>query len=74
MSYSGASQVALEVKNSPANAGDVRDAGSIPGGGGKGFCKNDHMLIVKSVKVLNNIKIHIKIIPSTVTYLFIFTF
>ena len=34
MSYSGASQVALEVKNSPANAGDVRDAGSIPGGGG----------------------------------------
>ena len=73
MSYSGASQVALEVKNSSANAGDVRDAGSIPGGG-KGFCKNDHMLIVKSVKVLNNIKIHIKIIPSTVTYLFIFTF
>ena len=24
------SQVALEVKNPPANAGDVRDAGSIP--------------------------------------------
>ena len=27
MSYSGASQVALVVKNPPANAGDVRDAG-----------------------------------------------
>ena len=28
-----ASQVALAVKNLPANAGDVRDAGSIPGSG-----------------------------------------
>ena len=28
-----ASQVALVVKNSPANAGDTRDAGSIPGSG-----------------------------------------
>ena len=28
-----ASQVALAVKNSPANAGDVRDIGSIPGSG-----------------------------------------
>ena len=27
----GASQVALVVKNLPANAGDIRDAGSIPG-------------------------------------------
>ena len=27
------SQVALVVKNPPANAGDVRDAGSIPGSG-----------------------------------------
>ena len=26
-----ASQVALVIKNPPANAGDVRDAGSIPG-------------------------------------------
>ena len=26
-----ASQVALVIKNSPANAGDIRDAGSIPG-------------------------------------------
>ena len=26
-----ASQVALVVKNLPANAGDIRDAGSIPG-------------------------------------------
>ena len=36
-----ASQVALVVRNLPANAGDVRDAGSIPGwgrspGGGHG--------------------------------------
>ena len=36
-----ASQVALMVKNPPANAGDVRDAGSTPGsgrvpGGGRG--------------------------------------
>ena len=27
----GASQVALVVKNLPANAGDIRDTGSIPG-------------------------------------------
>ena len=27
----GASRVALVVKNPPANAGDLRDAGSIPG-------------------------------------------
>ena len=29
----GVSQVTLEVKNLPANAGDIRDAGSIPGSG-----------------------------------------
>ena len=29
-----ASQVALVVKNLPANAGDIRDPGSIPGSGG----------------------------------------
>ena len=28
-----ASQVALVVKNLPANLGDIRDAGSIPGSG-----------------------------------------
>ena len=27
----GASQVALVVRNVPANAGDIRDAGSVPG-------------------------------------------
>ena len=32
-SPTGASQVALVVKNPPANAGDVRDMGSIPGSG-----------------------------------------
>ena len=31
--FDGASQVALMVKNPPANAGDLRDAGSIPGSG-----------------------------------------
>jgi len=31
--YSDVSQVALVVKNLPANAGDVRDSGSIPGSG-----------------------------------------
>ena len=29
----GASQVALVVKNLPANAGDIRDLGSTPGSG-----------------------------------------
>ena len=29
----GASQMALEVKNLPANAGDIRDSGSVPGSG-----------------------------------------
>ena len=29
--YIWASQVALVVENSPANAGDIRDSGSIPG-------------------------------------------
>ena len=32
--YTWASQVALAVKNLPTNAGDARDAGSIPGLGG----------------------------------------
>ena len=30
-SWTGASQEALVVKNLPANAGDIRDVGSIPG-------------------------------------------
>ena len=33
MDYLRASQVALVVKNLPANAGDIRDAGLIPGSG-----------------------------------------
>ena len=41
LNTSWASQVALEVKNMPASAGDMRDVGSIPGlgrsfGGGRG--------------------------------------
>ena len=28
-----ASQVALVIKNQPANAGDIRDVGSVPGSG-----------------------------------------
>ena len=44
-----ASQVALGVKNPPANAGDLRDAGSIPGserspGGGHGSPLQDSYL------------------------------
>ena len=40
--YSGDFQVALVIKNLPANAGDVRDLGFIPGlgrspGEGKGY-------------------------------------
>ena len=31
--YIGASQVVLVVKNTPGNAGNVRDSGSIPGSG-----------------------------------------
>ena len=31
MNNSGASQVALAVKNPPANVGDIRDTGLIPG-------------------------------------------
>ena len=34
MAYIGASQMALVVKNLTANAGDIRDEGSIPGSGG----------------------------------------
>ena len=33
MPIMGASQVALVVKNPPANAGDMRDSGLIPGSG-----------------------------------------
>ena len=29
----GASQVAIVVKNPPANTGDIKDAGSVPGSG-----------------------------------------
>jgi len=51
--YLRASQVALVVKNPPANAGDIRDWGSVPGsgrspGGGNGnhlhyFCLENPM-------------------------------
>ena len=33
MCFNGAFQVALAVKNPPANAGDIRDTGSIPASG-----------------------------------------
>ena len=39
----GASQVALVIKNLPANTGDIRDTGSIPGSGrfpGGGYGEN----------------------------------
>ena len=40
----GASQVALVVKNPPANAGDIRDAGVIPGSGRSPGGGNDNPL------------------------------
>ena len=40
----GASQVVLEVKNPPANAGDTRDALSIPGSGRSPGVKNGNPL------------------------------
>ena len=39
-----ASQVALVLKNLPANAGDVRDGGSIPGSGRSPGGGNDNPL------------------------------
>ena len=33
MALSGASQMARVIKNPPANAGDARDTGSVPGSG-----------------------------------------
>ena len=40
----GASQVALVVKNPPVNAGDVRDAGLIPGLGRSSGGENGNLL------------------------------
>ena len=40
----GASQVAIVVKNPPANAGDIRDAGVIPGSGRSPGGGNDNPL------------------------------
>ena len=45
--HSGASQMVLVVKNPPANAGDARDAGSIPGSGrslGEGMATHSSIL------------------------------
>ena len=42
--HEGASQVGLVVKNPPANAGDVRDAGLIPGLGRSPGEGNGHLL------------------------------
>ena len=40
----GTSQVALVVENPPANAGDIRDAGLIPGSGRSPGGGHDHPL------------------------------
>ena len=40
----GTSQVAQVVKNPPANAGDIRDTGSIPGWGRSHGRENDNPL------------------------------
>ena len=53
-----ASQVALVVKNSPANAGDLRDSGSVPGsgrfpGGGHGYPLQYSCLTIRGVAELD---------------------
>ena len=48
--YRGASQVALVVKNLPANAGDVRDVGSIPGLGRSPGGGNDNSFQYSSLE------------------------
>ena len=40
----GASQIVLVVKNPPANAGDTRDVGLIPGSGGSPEVGSDNLL------------------------------
>ena len=40
----GASQVVLVVKNTPANAGDLREVSSIPGSGGSPGEGNGNLL------------------------------
>ena len=40
----GASQVAIVVKNPPANAGDMKDAGSVPGSGRSPGGRNGNLL------------------------------
>ena len=46
----GASQVVLVVKNPPANAGDTRDVGSIPGSGGFSGEENGNLLQYSSLE------------------------
>ena len=42
--YTGAALAVPVVKNSPANAGDIRDAGSIPGSGRSPGGRHDNPL------------------------------
>ena len=44
--------MALEVKNLPANAGDIRDVGSIPGSGRSPRDRNDNPLQYYSMENL----------------------
>ena len=46
----GASQVALVVTNPPANAGDLRDEGSIPGSGRSPGEENGNLLQYSCLK------------------------
>ena len=50
----GVSQVALVIKNSPANAGDVRDAGLIPGSGRSPTGKHGNPLLYSCLENLRN--------------------
>ena len=50
MKHFGASQVVLVAKNPPANAGDARDVGSIPGlGRSPGVGSDNHFSILACI-------------------------
>ena len=55
---SGASQMALMVKNLPANVGDVRDAGLVHGSGRSPGVGHDNQLQVILARFLWHVTVH----------------
>ena len=52
-----ASQVALVINNLPANTGDLRYVGSIPGSGrspGEGIPHSDHVILFRALPLSQN--------------------